>query len=100
MAKRITVIVSEKEYEQFKKAAGLVPLSRWIKDQCISMEALRLEKWMLEKTLPEPIFTNPITPKQRMEATAVNESNKQFYHTAASDRRTCECAIPLGGFKK
>jgi hypothetical protein len=43
-AKRVTVILGVKEYDQFKEAAGLIPLSRWMKEQCISMLALRLEK--------------------------------------------------------
>jgi hypothetical protein len=83
MARRVTVILSIQEYNQFKEAAGLIPLSRWIKDQCINTMAIRLERKLVsdldkfgEKLRHEkPPVSEPVTApvSERKESAVVEE---------------------------
>lgn len=47
---RITIIVTEPEHAELKRRAGLVPLSRWVKNTVLSDDALPLHEW---KQLPK-----------------------------------------------
>jgi hypothetical protein len=89
MDTRFEIRVRTEELEVWKRKARAadLTLSAWIRAQCS-------QEW---------------TPKEIMQATAVNESNQKYYHTATSNRLTCLCEscsayranndIPLGGFK-
>lgn len=87
--KTILLELDEAQHADWKsraKAADLT-LSAWIRMRCSEIE----------------------TPQEIMRATAVNDSNGPYYHTASSNRLTCMCPscfdyrtrndIPIGGFK-
>lgn len=85
----VTLKVDQAEVVRWRTSAiaADLTLSAWIRMRCSEVQ----------------------TPKEVMQATAINESNKQYYHAATSNRHTCLCPscteyrrlndIPLGGFK-
>jgi hypothetical protein len=97
--KVITLKIEESVEVEWKGRAKLIglTLSAWIRKKCEAPDLVPL------------MLPGGPTPKEMMDALAINDSNKQYYHTASSNRHTCLCQscvnyrtlndVPFGGFK-